>query len=150
MSRGPGRLQRAIFETIRKHGKPMTFAEIQNMAFPEGTYDGDMARALGASNVGVIRSMRRAIQKMVEQEVLVAAGNGGRGDARRYSIHPIIAAMCRGDASTGKLLLEVRPQIATGDEWRDWIKQFGMTVEDAERCIDAARRAGAMQKPDAS
>jgi hypothetical protein len=142
MSRGPGRLQRAIFETMRRHGKPMTFADIQNIAFPEGTFEGEMARALGASNVGVIRSMRRSIQKMVEQEVLVSAGNGRRGDAWRYSIHPIIAAMCRGDASTGKLLLEARPQIATDNEWRDWIKQFGMTVEDAERYMDAARRAG--------
>lgn len=146
MSRGPGSLQRAIFGTIYEHGKPMTFAEIRNIAFPEGTYAGDMARILGPSNVGVVRSLRRAIQKMVEQEILVAAGKGGRADPHRYSIHPFVAAMCgihmasEVDISAGKLLLEARSQIATDDEWRDWIKQFGMTIEDADRHMNAARR----------
>src|SRR5262245_55987941 len=143
MSRGPGQLQRAIFETMLEHGKPMTFAELRNIAFPEGTYAGDMVRLLGASsasNVGVIRSMRRAIQRMVEQEVLIARGSGVPGDPHRYSIHPFIVAMCQpnGNASVGKMLREARPQVATDDEWRDWIKQFGMTVEDAERHMNAA------------
>src|SRR5262249_14951208 len=139
MSRGPGKLQQAVFGTIAKHGEPMTFAELRDLAFPQGTYVRDMARILGPSNVGRVRSLRRAIQGMVKSETLVTSGRGGRADPHRYFIHPFLAALCgissKADANLGKLLLEARPQIPDG-EWRQWLTQFGIDEARAERCMN--------------
>ena len=124
----------------------MTFAQLRDIAFPAGTYAGDMARILGASNVGCIRSLRRAIQGMVRSEILVTSGKGGPAEPHRYSIHPFVAAMCgissKADIDLGKLLLEARPQVPDG-EWKQWLTQFGINEARAKRCIQAATKAEA-------
>ena len=56
MSRGPGKLQRALFLTIRRHGKPMTFEEMCGEAIGE-----ELDVRLTAS---VERSRRRALHRM--------------------------------------------------------------------------------------
>ena len=64
---------------------------------------------------------------------------------------PLIGLYCRCAAEDraerhaflGAMLLEARPQIATDDDFRDWIKMnFGMTMKQANECMDAARREG--------
>jgi hypothetical protein len=132
----------AIFGTIAEHGEPMTFGELRDIAFPQGTYEGDMARILGPSNVGRVRSLRRAIQSMVKSETLVAIGKGGRADPQRYNIHPFIAVMCgipsKADISLGHLLLEARPQIPDS-EWPQYLAQFSISEARAERCMQVAK-----------
>jgi hypothetical protein len=76
MSRGLGKSQqRAIWEIIMHHGKPVTFAEMRG------------GPSLGVSLEG---SFRRALHKMVKDGGLIAIGNGGRGDPLHYFIHPLI------------------------------------------------------------
>ena len=84
MSRGPGKLQRVLFLTIRRHGKPMTFDDIRVEAI------GDDPVRLSAS---FERSIRRSLHRMVSEGVLIAIGGGGRADPFRYSIHPMLVAM---------------------------------------------------------
>jgi hypothetical protein len=38
MSRGPGKLQRVLFLTIKRHGKPMTFDDIRAAAMDDGGF----------------------------------------------------------------------------------------------------------------
>jgi hypothetical protein len=90
MSRGPGNIQRNIFELLRDTKKPMTFAEILACAYPPGSFEGDMAKVLGNSNVGGVRSLRRALHKMVKDGALVELGKGGRAGPHHYYFHPIV------------------------------------------------------------
>jgi hypothetical protein len=84
MSRGLGALQRVLWQTIRRHDRPMTFAEIR-------------AEAIGGDDVELTasfeRSLRRALHRMVEGGGLIAIGDGGRSDPHRYFIHPLIIGM---------------------------------------------------------
>jgi hypothetical protein len=136
--------------------KPMTFAEILACAYPPGSFNGDMAKVLGGANVGAVRSLRRALQKMVKDGTLTALGEGGPAAPHRYYIDAILLAMITKDkaeyeemtrclrpdpAHTGELLLEARGQM-TDKEFYDWIKsEFKMTPEQAEQFIDAAHQA---------
>jgi hypothetical protein len=90
MSRGPGCIQRYVFVLLRDTKKPMTFAEILACAYPAGTFNGDMAKALGGSNVGGVRSLRRALHKMVKDGVVVELGKGGRECPHHYYFHPVL------------------------------------------------------------
>jgi hypothetical protein len=156
MSRGPGDVQRYLFSLLMQTKKPMTFAEILARAYPPGTFNGDMAKVLGGANVGGVRSLRRALYKMVKDGTLTAFGKGGRADPHRYYIDAIMLGMITKDkaeyeemtrwlrpdpAHTGKLLLEARGQM-TDKEFYDWIKKFKMTPEQADQFIAAhqARR----------
>jgi hypothetical protein len=93
MSRGPGTVQRYLAELICGSDKPMTFADILACAYPEGSYEGDMAKELGQVNVGRVRSLRRALKSLVDDEFLIAIGEGGRGDPKRFWINPMLIAL---------------------------------------------------------
>jgi hypothetical protein len=154
MSRGPGYIQRNIFQLLRDTKRPMTFAEILACAYPPGSFEGDMAATLGGANVGAVRSLRRALHKMVKDGTLVALGEGGRADPHRYYFDAMALAIITKDkaeyeemtrclrpdpAHTGKLLLEARGQM-TDKEFNNWIKdKFKMSPEQAEQFIDAAK-----------
>jgi hypothetical protein len=154
MSRGPGYIQRNIFELLMQTKRPMTFAEILACAYPLGSFEGDMAATLGGANVGAVRSLRRALHKMVKDGILTALGEGGRADPHRYYIDAVFLAMttkdkaeyeemtrCLRPAHAGELLLEARGQM-TDKEFNDWIKdKFKMSPEQAEQFIDAAHQA---------
>ena len=43
----------------------------------------------GRLSASFLRSARRALQRLVETEWLITAGNGGPGDPLHYSIHPM-------------------------------------------------------------
>jgi hypothetical protein len=153
MSRGPGYIQRNIFELLVRTKKPMTFAEIMTCAYPPGSFEGDMAKTLGNSNVGAVRSLRRALHKMVKDGTLTAHGEGGRADPHRYYINHIQLALITKDkaeyeemtrwksAHLGELLLEARGGM-TDKDFCAWIKsEFKMTPEQAKQYIDAAHQA---------
>jgi hypothetical protein len=84
MSRGLGKLQRVLFATIQRHGKPMTFDDIRAEAIGD---DGDRLSA------SFERSLRRALHRMAENGGLIVIGDGGRADPYRYFIHPLIIGM---------------------------------------------------------
>jgi hypothetical protein len=94
MSRGPGYIQRNIFELLMHIKKPMTFAEISARAYPPGSFEHDMAKTLGSAKVSGIRSLRRALHKMVKDGVLTAFGKGGPADPHRYYIDAMFLGMC--------------------------------------------------------
>ena len=88
MSRGLGRLQRALFAAIQRHGKPMTFEDIRNVIRQDFEMD-DGAKLYPSFE----RSLRRALHRMVRTSGLIAIGDGGRGDPYRYFVHPMIIGM---------------------------------------------------------
>jgi hypothetical protein len=89
MSRGLGRLQNALWMTIRRHGKPMTFDEIR--AVIRQGIEAEPDTKLRAS---FERSLRRALHRMAEDGGgLIAIGDGGRAEAYRYFIHPLVIGM---------------------------------------------------------
>ena len=89
MSRGLGRLQRALFNLIGSSDKPMTFAEIR----------AHVLQVLGANDPdsklrpSFERSLRRGLRRMTEDGTLMALGEGGPGDARRYCLDPLLVAI---------------------------------------------------------
>jgi hypothetical protein len=97
MSRGLGYVQRYVFILLMNAKKPMTFAEILAQAYPDGSFESDMAKVLGNSNVGRVRSLRRALHKGVKDEVIMTIGKGGRAEPHRYCIAPIALAMLAKD-----------------------------------------------------
>jgi hypothetical protein len=97
MSRGLGRLQNALFFTIRQHGKPMTFKDIRVVIRKEFEEDGKLYSSFEWSLLysSLERSLRRALHRMVKDGLLVAFGDGGQSDPYRYFFHPMgIAIMC--------------------------------------------------------
>ena len=87
MSRGPGWLQRYLFRTIAQHGKPITFAELRNIALASER------KLLRPSCPSDERALRRALQGLVRDKSLVALGSGGRSDPHSYGIDPVIIMM---------------------------------------------------------
>jgi hypothetical protein len=78
MSRGPGKLQRLLFQIIRDNSsEPKTFAELRG---------GDVDPVFE-------RSCRRALKNMVDGNIILVLGKGGPGDPHRYCVNPIFAAM---------------------------------------------------------
>jgi hypothetical protein len=84
MSRGPGYLQQYLRAEIGGRKKPITFSAIRarilrDLDHPEGpTFE---------------RSLRRALRGLVDAGVVMALGDGGRGDPHRYCINPLAAAI---------------------------------------------------------
>jgi hypothetical protein len=69
MSRGPGVMQRYLWQTIQTHGKPMTFAEIRSVAATGAILPGSVKLMPSEE-----RSLRRALHAMVRDEALIALG----------------------------------------------------------------------------
>ena len=95
MSRGLGRLQRALWGTIRQHGKPMTFEDIRAVVRQDFEKDGKQYSSFEWSLLysSLERSLRRALHRMVSDGGLIALGGGGRADPFRYFVHPMVIAM---------------------------------------------------------
>jgi len=81
MSRGFGRLQRTLLTIIRRHGKPMTFADIR----------AEIIRAVGALSVEPL--MRRTLRRPTSRDALIALGDGRPGEPLRYFIAAAIVAL---------------------------------------------------------
>ena len=86
MSRGFGILQRLLLESVG--AEPMTFEEISARAYPAGTFNGDLAKVIGGSNVGGVRSLRRALGKLCDLGVIQIVGRR----PHHYRLHPFFAA----------------------------------------------------------
>jgi hypothetical protein len=80
-------------KTILRSPDPLTFAQIVAIAFPEGSYESDMAKIVGGSRVGAIRSLRRALQRLCDDGSIMIIGKGGRGDPHRYWVDPMMLAL---------------------------------------------------------
>jgi hypothetical protein len=144
MSRGPGKIQNYLTGLLLNYSPdPMTFAEIMAIAYPEGSFESDMAKALGGSRVGRVRSLRRALRRLCDTGDVLVLGEGSRSDPHRYWLDPL-NPMASSDAPNavhlGELLLEARCQ-TTHKEFCDCIKrEFKMSPERAEQFIDIAYR----------
>jgi hypothetical protein len=93
MSRGHGCIQDYLMKMILHSSNPLTFAEIMAIAFPEGSYEADMAKICGGSNVGAIRSLRRALRRLCDDGSIMMIGKGGRADPYRYWVDPMMLAL---------------------------------------------------------
>jgi hypothetical protein len=107
MSRGLGRLQRAILALICDHGKPITFEEIRALVRKE------------APNLPpdhwLWRSLRRALHRLVLDGELITLGEGGRADPQRYFFHPMVLYQVKDpvpraafDADPGAMVAEAK------------------------------------------
>ena len=77
MSRGFGKIERAVLTIILRHGKPMTFGDMC------GTEAGKKFPA------SLERSFRRAVRQLTKRNVLIAMGDGGPGETFSYFFHPL-------------------------------------------------------------
>jgi hypothetical protein len=71
--------------------RALTFAEICLLGrFVEGdTFQAFMP----ALRPGQVRSLRRALQKMVADDAVLALGQGGPAEPHRYSLNPMVFAL---------------------------------------------------------
>jgi hypothetical protein len=83
MVRRPVLAQRWIFATLCQQGKPMTFAELRTLAEP------DAALGLALRGDSLESSLRRALNGMIRDKIIVALGTGGRADPYRYAINSV-------------------------------------------------------------
>ena len=89
MSRGYGILQRNLFQLITDARKPMTFGEIRTVVLQDlGVNDPD--RKLRPS---FERSLRRSLKALADGGAIMALGEGGRGDPKRYWLDPLMVAI---------------------------------------------------------
>jgi hypothetical protein len=88
MSRGLGKLQRALWEAILMHGKPMTFEDIRVVVRQVNGWDEGEKLPQPFE-----RSLRRALHRMVKNDGLIAIGDGGPDEPFRYFIHPLWICM---------------------------------------------------------
>lgn len=65
--------------------EPMTFEDISTCAYRAGTFNGDLAKELGGSNVGGVRSLRRALGKLCDLGVIQIVGRR----PHRYRLDPL-------------------------------------------------------------
>ncbi len=141
MSRGPGKIQNYLMDLLSVSPDPMTFAEIMTIAYPEGSFESDMAKALGGSRVGRVRSLRRALRRLCDTGDVMMLGEGRQRDLHRYWLNPMLGDNAPNASHLGELLLEARCQL-THKEFCGWIKrEFKMSPERAEQFIDIAYRA---------
>ena len=75
MSRGPGKLQRVLFQIIRDSSEPKTFAQLRG---------GDVDPVYE-------RSCRRALKHMVDDNIILTLGKGGPADPHRYYVNPLLS-----------------------------------------------------------
>jgi hypothetical protein len=110
MSHGFGKLQRTLLTIIRRHGKPMTFADMR----------ADIVKAVGGDprarlRSSVERSMRRTLHGLASRDALIAMGDGGPGEPLRYFIHPLMIGMM-GDTPEAHALREALEADRGADE----------------------------------
>jgi hypothetical protein len=67
----------------------------------------------------MVRSMRRALKRMVADGALMTDGNGGPGDPFRYVIHPFVAVMY--EDHTGETLPAYRRGDRDGAPCSTWM-----------------------------
>src|SRR5262245_48385227 len=126
MSRGYGNIQDYLMNMMDGAPDPLTFAEIVAIAYPEGSFESDMAKIVGGSRVGRIRSLRRALTRLCDEGWVKRVGTGHRGDPYRYCRHHKILMDGPHAISVGQLLLEVRCQMSHG-AFRAFVEQkFGI------------------------
>jgi hypothetical protein len=82
MSRGFGYVERWLLGCIGF--EPMAFKQILDIAYPVGSFENDMAKAIVGSNVGGVRSLRRALGKLCDLGVIQIAGRR----PHHYRLHP--------------------------------------------------------------
>ena len=100
MSRGPGWLQHALFNLIRGSDKPVTFAEMRAHILQDlGVNDPDTKLKSSFE-----RSVRRALQRLTEDGTLMALGEGGPSDARRYCLDPMMVAITGDKEAFGRAM----------------------------------------------
>jgi hypothetical protein len=128
MSRGPGYVQRYLTGLVLGSDKPMTFADILACAFAEGSYEADMIKELGKGKVAIVRSFRRALKKLVDDNTLIAIGEGGPGDPKRYWRNPMLLALfgSEGQYEEAMAALEAEPggKAAMDEAARAMFKSF--------------------------
>ena len=83
---GLAALQNALWPTIRQHGKPMTFNDIRAVIRKQFEIDGTKYSSFEWSllHSSLERSMRRALHRMVRDDMVVAFGDGGRGSVSLF------------------------------------------------------------------
>jgi hypothetical protein len=87
MSRGPGNLQRLLLAIISQQAKPMTMAEIVTFLMQQtGVNDPDRK-----AHPTVLRKLYRSLKALCDVGAVVALGDGGPGDPKRYCLNPLIA-----------------------------------------------------------
>jgi hypothetical protein len=88
MSRGLGRWQNAFLSTIRVYRRPLTFEDfLVILRQGQGVKPGVKPKRSFA------RSLRRALQTLVRNQLLITIGKGGPGDPFRYFLHPMLVGM---------------------------------------------------------
>lgn len=85
MSRGFGIAQRWLLGCIGN--EPMTFEEILKRAYPEFFEKADLVKWLGSSNCSPTRSLRRALGKLCDLDIIQIKG----GRPHRYYLHRLLA-----------------------------------------------------------
>jgi hypothetical protein len=137
MSRGLGWVQRTLFHTIRRHGKPMTFGEIRAAFLRE--FDAPPENRLTTS---FERSLRRALHNMTSNGPLIAVGGGGRADPHRYFMDPMLITIVSKTDEEGLAWLEALEADPAGSEmkglaegWRQGMRK--KKAPDAENDNDA-------------
>ena len=88
MSRGFGRVQYWLLGCIGN--EPMTFEQILARAYPEFFKGGhtDITKWLGSSNCSLTRSLRRALGKLCDLDIIQVKGKR----PHRYYLHRLFAA----------------------------------------------------------
>jgi hypothetical protein len=119
-------MQRYLFGVIGQSDKPMTFAEIAARAFPEGSFEADMAKVLGGSNVARVRSLRRALRKLCNEGVLLIIGEGGRHEPHRYCLDPIFVAITgnKEDYAKADAVVSADPEASKAANNSRWVQSF--------------------------
>jgi hypothetical protein len=88
MSRGMGKIQRCLFGILARHNRPMTFEEIMHPPPKHGC----------GHHPQFVRSVRRSLRKMIDDNTVVTIGKGGPRDPFRYCHNPRLIAAFAGEA----------------------------------------------------
>jgi hypothetical protein len=85
---GLGKWQRTLFVLVRGSERPITFAEICGRLMQNsGVNDPDDTLPLTFR-----RMLRRSLKRLLDQDYVMAFGEGGPGEPRRYCMSPLLAA----------------------------------------------------------
>jgi hypothetical protein len=90
MSRGPGKMQQALFGFLLKQPRPVQWHEIRAEVIEQLELDKAMYHIVHGS---LERSLRRAMHEMVKDGAVITIGHGGRAEPFRYSLDPLLRGM---------------------------------------------------------